>query len=402
MFERELQQIDGQRDRMLETVRLLADINSGSDHLDGLARVEAELVELLKQLTPDVRSIGLQPGTRMDSRGNVIPRPVGRAIVATKHAAAPIRVLLNIHYDTVFGVDHPFQRTELIDANTLRGPGVIDAKSGIVVILTALRALEQSDYAGKIGWEVLLNPDEEIGSPGSACLFAESAKRNHLALVYEPAFPDGILVDARKGSGTISAVVRGRAAHAGREPQTGRSAIVALAVLTIRLDSAQVGQEGITINCGRVEGGGPTNIVPDLAIGHFNVRAKTPQDQRVIEDIFTRAAEEVGRRDGITVALHGKFNFPPKPFDPRSAKLMDQILACGRELGLSLSHRPSGGASDGNRLAAAGVPVVDSLGPVGGELHSDREYLRIDSLTERAKLTALLLLKLAAGQILPP
>src|SRR6266496_5639432 len=132
MFERELRQIDQQGGEMLDLVRKLAEINSGSDNLAGLARVEAELIELLKRLTPDVRSIELPPGTRMDSRGNIVPRPLGRAIIASKHAAAPIRVLLNIHYDTVFGADHPFQRVGQIDANTLRGPGVADAKGGIV------------------------------------------------------------------------------------------------------------------------------------------------------------------------------------------------------------------------------------------------------------------------------
>src|SRR5439155_13748914 len=138
-------------------------------------------------------------------------------------------------------------------------------------------------------------------------------------------------------------------------------------------------------------------IVPDLAIGHFNVRATTAADQKLIDEIFAKAAEEVGKRDGITVTLHGSMNFPPKPLDPRSAVLLNHILACGRDLGLVLLHRPSGGASDGNKLAAAGLPAIDSLGPVGGDLHSDREYLRIDSLAERTKFTTLLLLKLASG-----
>ncbi len=362
--------------------------------------MEAELTAELKSLTNDVHKIDLPAAATIDSRGKTIERPLGRAILASTRPNAPLRALLNIHYDTVYGRDDPFQRVEMIDATTMRGPGVADAKGGIVTMLAALRALESSARAERIGWEVLLNSDEEIGSPGSAAVIAEAARRNHLALVFEPAFSDGALVDARKGSGTITAIVRGRAAHSGRDFAAGRSAIVALAILIIRLDAAQVGQSGITINCGGIEGGGATNIVPDLAIGRFNVRATTPDDQRLIDGIFAKAADEVRRRDGISVELHGGFNSPPKSFDPRSEKLMNHLIACGRELGMTLTHRPSGGVSDGNKIAAAaGIPVIDSLGPVGGDLHSDREFMRTDTLPQRAKLAALLMLKLAAGEI---
>jgi glutamate carboxypeptidase len=159
---------------------------------------------------------------------------------------------------------------------------------------------------------------------------------------------------------------------------------------------------GIVVNCGKVEGGGATNIVPELAIGRFNVRADSAEDQRAVEELFDAAAAQIGRRDGITVSLHGGFNSPPKPLDARSTGLMEAVITTGRALGLTLSHRPSGGTCDGNKLAAAGLPVVDSLGPVGGELHSDREYVRISSLAERAKLTALLLMKLAAQELNVP
>jgi glutamate carboxypeptidase len=310
---------------------------------------------------------------------------------------------LSIHYDTVYGPNHPFQRAEMIADDTLRGPGVIDAKGGIVVMLTALAALERTDFAKKIGWEILLNPDEEIGSPGSAALLREAAARNHVGLVFEPALRDGSLVGQRKGSGNLTAVVRGRAAHAGRDFAHGRSAILALADFIARADAAQKDMPpGVTISCGRIEGGGPTNIVPDLAIGRWNVRVTTAEEQHAVEQTFRAIANEVARRDGITVALHGGFSSPPKPLDPRSAHLMNAILTCAADLGLALTHAPSGGSCDGNKLAAAGLPVVDSLGPVGGDLHSEREFLRVSSLVERAKLTAFVLLKLACGDISLP
>jgi glutamate carboxypeptidase len=144
------------------------------------------------------------------------------------------------------------------------------------------------------------------------------------------------------------------------------------------------------------------NIVPDLAIARFNVRADTTDDKFWFEQFFHSVAAQLEQKEGIRVSLHGQFNSPPKPMDPRSAELMEEILACGRELGMALSVRPSGGTCDGNKLAAAGMPVVDSLGPVGGDLHSEREYVLLQSLIERGKLSALLLLKLAAGEVAPP
>ena len=268
-------------------------------------------------------------------------------------------------------------------------------------MLSALRALEESRVAENLGWEVLLNPDEEIGSPGSAGLLKEAVSRNHLGLVFEPAFADGALVGARKGSGTFTAVVRGRPAHAGRDFDKGRSAIIALAEMIRAL--APHPRPGLIINCGRIEGGGAVNIVPDLAIARFNVRADSADDKFWFEQFFHSVAAQLELKEGIRVSLHGQFHSPPKPMDPRSAELMEEILTCGRELGMTgLAVRPSGGTCDGNKLAAAGMPVVDSLGPVGGDLHSEREYVLLQSLIERANLSALLLLKLAAGEVASP
>jgi glutamate carboxypeptidase len=285
-----------------------------------------------------------------------------------------------------------------MDNQTLRGPGVVDAKGGLVVLLTALRALERSEVAHNVGWEVLLNTDEEIGSVGSAPLLHEAAKRNHVGLVFEPALPDGSLVGARKGSGNFTVVFRGRAAHAGRDFNLGRSAILSAAEFVTRLDAAQRDLPGVTINCGRIEGGGAVNVVPDLAIARFNIRVTHPQDQVAVEQRIAELAKQAGGREGIAVQIHGQFSSPPKPMDTRSARLFEAVESCGKQLGMNLEVHPSGGTCDGNRLAAAGLPVVDSLGPCGGHLHSEQEYLLIDSLPQRAKLTALLLLGIGAGE----
>ena len=182
--------------------------------------------------------------------------------------------------DTVFAADHAFQHYQYVDDNCVNGPGVADMKGGLLVMLTALQALELSPNATNLGWEVLINADEEIGSIGSAPLLHDSALRNHLGLIYEPSMPDGTLAGARKGSGNFSLLIRGKAAHAGREHHLGRNAIAALATAMTALDNLNQHSDNITVNLGRIVGGGAVNVVPDLAICHFNVRTVTHEDQQ--------------------------------------------------------------------------------------------------------------------------
>ena len=398
-----LDAIDARGPQLVTMLRRWAEINSGTYNLAGLEAMRAELREAFAPLGGEMSEVGVPPAKVVDSRGEEVETPLGKALVIRKRPEAPIRVLLNIHYDTVFGADSPFQRTEMVDADTLRGPGVVDANGGIVVMLAALEAFEASPWAKGIGWEVILNPDEEIGSVGSAALLKEAAARNHIGLVFEPAWADGSLVGERKGSGNYTVIVHGRAAHAGRDFEKGRNAIVVLAELVTKLSVPPA--PGVIINCGKIEGGSAaTNIVPDLAIARFNVRVGDATDLLAAQthfDLASRAAR-VRPRDGFTVSIDGGFTSPPKVLDDRSARLLGHIRDCARQLGMELNVVSSGGVSDGNKLAAAGLPVIDSLGPVGGELHSDREYVRVGSIAQRAKMTALLLMKLGYGEITVP
>jgi glutamate carboxypeptidase len=309
-------------------------------------------------------------------------------------------VLLVIHTDTVFGPDHPFQQVTRMDGNLLNGPGVADAKGGLAVLLTALEAFERSELASKLGWEVMLNPDEELGSPGSAPLLAEAARRSHLGLVFEPAHSDGTLVGERKGSGTFVVTVKGRAAHAGRDFHHGRNAVHAAAEVAVAVAERTGSVPGLTVNVGRIEGGGPSNVVPDRAAVHFNVRLPAHDNpERALADLRRTVAGVAGRRDGIVVEMRGSFTSPPRPMDLPTTRLYQQLADVGREIGLTLSWHTSGGVSDANKLAAAGLPTIDTLGPCGGNLHSEREFIQLDSLVPRAQLTALFLMKLAAGEV---
>ena len=159
-----------------------------------------------------------------------------------------------------------------LDDNRIQGPGVTDAKGGLLVMLKALEAFERSPWANELGWEALINPDEEIGSPGSKLLLEKAARTNDIGLVFEPSLSDGNLVGSRRGSGNFVVMVKGRAAHAGREPHIGRNAINALAEFVVQLNSLPPGALGLTLNVGYIEGGGPVNVVPDRAICKFNVR----------------------------------------------------------------------------------------------------------------------------------
>lgn len=396
-YARYLDTVDHDPDQTASLLSQWAGINSFSHNLPGLERMAALLEEPFRNLGADIHRVDL--GAR---GGHLVPEPgakalLGPALRIIKRPDAATRVLLSCHMDTVYPEDHTFQKCTRVDQNVLVGPGVADAKGGILVLLRALESFEQTPWAENLGWEVLINPDEEIGSPGSSRLFAEAAPAFHAGLVYEPCFPNGDLVGDRKGSGNFSVVVRGRAAHAGREPHLGRSAINALARFILQL--SEPSGDGVLINVGYIDGGGQVNVVADRATCRFNVRVMTLEDQQVFEEQLQGLIHELNRLDGISLKVEGGFTRPPKPLDDRNRRLLEYIGECAGEIGLRVAWRPTGGACDGNNLAAAGLPTVDSLGVQGGSLHSAEEYVLLNSVTERARLSALLLMKIAAGEI---
>lgn len=388
-------QIPAQRDELLR----LSNQNSGSYNAAGVNAIADRLEQIFAPLGAVAQRIELPKHAVTDDAGGKAEHSVGRALRLRKRPDAPLKIFLGGHMDTVFGVNHPFQRAHAVNDDTLNGPGVADLKGGLLVMHLALSALERSPWKDNIGWEVLFNPDEEIGSEGSAPLLKEAAARNHFGLVFEPSFPDGNLASARKGSGNFDVIVRGRAAHAGREPHLGRNAIRACAEVVAALDALNGARAGLTLNVGYVHGGGPTNIVPDLCIVKFNVRTSIAGDEGWLHEQLDRVLVEAHKRDGIKLELRGGFTRGPKVVTPRIEKLAGIIGDCGRALGLALEFKPTGGCCDGNNLAAAGLPNIDNLGVVGGEIHSDREFMRVPSIGERAQLSALLLMRLAAGEL---
>jgi glutamate carboxypeptidase len=393
--------IVAERDRMLQRVTDWANINTFSFNAAGLAKLTDILAGEFSNLGGEIQRHDLPPAESIDHRAQTVRTPLGQALSINKRPLAPLRILLNIHMDTVYPPGDPFQAVSKIENGKLCGPGVADAKGGIAVMLTALEAFERFAVTDRIGWQVLLNPDEEIGSPGSAELLAVAAKNHHFGLLFEPAIADGALVDRRRGSGNFSIIVRGRSAHAGRDFAKGRNAVLAAAQLALRLHSLNESGSGITVNVSAIDGGSPANVVPDLAVCRVNIRTTELQDEQRIRSSVNSLISELNSSDGISAELSGRFASAPKIPDDRTIRLLNAIVSCGDDLGLSLGRRPSGGASDGNKLAAAGLPNIDSLGVRGDQIHSPGEFLYTDSLVERAQLVGLLLLKLATGDIDP-
>lgn len=394
--------LDGKRQEMTERLRAWCAINSGSANLDGLARMRDAAQEAFEALGAEIGTVPSAPQSVVTPAGDIVERRLGDCLRIVKRPQAPVRVLLAGHMDTVFAADHSFQSDRLIDADTLNAPGGADMKGGILVMLYALMAVERSRFADRIGYEVVLNADEEIGSPGSAAILLEAGKRAQFAMAFEPAMPDGKLAGARKGSGNFSAIFSGRAAHAGRDHAAGRNAIVAAAEFVGALDRMTGKRRSLTVNVAKIDGGGPNNVVPDNAVVRFNVRVEESDDA----DWFMREAktlmDAVNAREGYRAHLHGSFGRPPKPMTPELEAFFRALKDCGVELGLDIGWKATGGVCDGNNIAAAGIPVIDTLGARGGDIHSSNEFVKLDSLEERAKLSALLLLRVAAGDIPNP
>jgi glutamate carboxypeptidase len=371
-------------------------INSGSYNLAGLEQMRVALRDNFYWLGVEIEEIELPPAQNINAKGEIVEISLGVALRMRKRPEANIQVFLGGHYDTVFDTAHHFQTPILLNDNVINGPGVADLKGGLVVMLKALEALERSPFAENIGYEILLNPDEEIGSVGSDFLLKVAANRNQIGLIYEPSLPDGTLVSERKGSGNFSIIVRGKAAHAGREHHLGRNAVVHAAKIAVHLSELSNG--GLTVNVAKIEGGGALNVVPDLAIIRFNVRVIDLTQQHFMLEKLQQIINDFADED-YKIELHGGFTRPAKVLNERHQHLWKAVSSTGEMLGLELKSKPSGGCCDGNNLSAYGLPNIDTLGVRGGNIHSDQEYILLDSLIERAQLSALLLMRIASGEI---
>lgn len=383
-------------DTMLREVQDWSAINTGTGNIEGLEKMAGVLADAFSTLPGDVEQVQPATVTAISAEGREYEKPHGKHIVLRVRPEAERRFVLTGHMDTVFPADHPFQEVKWLDDDTINGPGTADMKGGLNIILHALRTFETIEGSSRVGYDVMINSDEETGSLASRSLIEELARGKYAALTYEPsALPDGTLAHARGGTGNYSITITGRSAHAGRNPQDGRNAIVAASDLVLKIKGLEA--EDITVNPAKIEGGAANNVVPDLAILRFNIRPKSTDAMNRFDGELGAILKGIEVEHEVGIHRHGGVTRPPKPVDDRAQRLFDLVKACGAELGQQIGWKSTGGVCDGNNIAATGVPVVDTMGVRGGAIHSPDEFMIVSSLRERAALSALVLTKLSTG-----
>lgn len=295
-------------------------------------------------------------------------------------------VVLIGHVDTVYPCGTAVERPPRIDGDRLIGPGTSDMKAGL---LAAVYALEQliADGPLPLTVSVIINPDEEIGSPSSKQFMADISRQADAVLVLEAARANGGVVTSRKAIGVFHIDVHGRNAHAGADPDRGRNAIVELAHRIIAVHSLNGRIPGVTLNVGVVSGGTVSNVVPDHAWVQIDVRAPTQAAVAAITSSLHAVCQQTIILD-TTASLSGGFNHPPMERNQSTQRLYMLAQQAAAEIDIALPDMASGGASDANSLAALGIPVLDGLGPVGAGGHSPQEYLHIPTAMQRVALLA--------------
>ena len=386
-------------DSMVSRTVAWAKVNTGSWNTAGLTAFAPKLADAFSELDADVALEPSRPFETVTETGRTEMIETGPVLRVRARPEAPVQVVMSGHYDTVFP-DGTFTEVTDLGEGRLNGPGLADMKGGLCVMLEALKAFEAGALKDRVGYQIVVTPDEEIGNFASAHALTEAARSGALiGMTYEPAMETGAMSGGRKGSAVYDIVLHGRAAHAGRAKHEGRSAIAAAAELVVGLEALNANPHGVTVNVGKIEGGDAVNIVPALAVVRFGARAPDEAaatwTQSEIEALLKRAAAH----DGIHGHLHGGFYRPPKPRNAAQQALFDAVSGTGRALGLDITFEDTGGVCEGNNIFAAGVPTVDTLGVRGGRIHSAEEYVVTSSFAERASLSAFLLNRIADGRI---
>ena len=358
---------------MLKLIERLVNIDSGSTNKAGVDRVGKILIEEYKQMGFEIEI------KENDEYGNNI-------LIKHKEAINP-EILLIAHMDTVYPIGTAAERPFTIKNGLAYGPGVADMKASQVTLLYAMKYLHEKNEDILKNVIIILNGDEEVGSPTSRELIEEVSKNVKYALVMEPARKDGSVVSSRRGGGRYILHVHGKSAHSGVAPEEGRSAIEELAYKTIKLNHLTDHEQGISVSVGIVEGGDAVNMIPDSATGYVDVRVCSEEQSL---EIAKKIGEICSVPDvpGTTIQLEGGITRPPMELDKKNQMLLDIVKEVGNSFGLIVKDSHTGGGSDASFPSHLGVATIDGVGPIGGKLHNEGEYLEIDSLTERCFLLA--------------
>jgi len=352
----------------------LCAIDSFTYYKAGLDQVAALLGERMRGLGMDV-TIAEQATWGNDLLG--VLRGDGEGVL-----------LLLGHMDTVYPIGTAAERPIYVVGDKLLGPGVCDMKGCILLAMYALEALAAAHYRNFREIRFLCVSDEEINDRHCGELMRQASAGCRAAFVLEAARSNGDIVSARKGNAWYTLSARGRAAHAGVEPEKGRNAIIEIAYQTLQFQSLNGWREGITINAGEISGGTQPNVVPDQAEVEFDLRFLHPQDRLATEEQWRKLMQNQ-RVPGVELLLTMRPDYKePMAATPQSLALAEQAREIAGMLGFSINHVLTGGASDGSYTSRYGVPTLDGLGPIGGLDHSPDEYLLLSSVAPRAALLA--------------
>ena len=386
------------QDAMLARTIGWSKINTGSWNAAGLNTFAPLLVDAFGETEAVVELVKTAPIEKVDAKGVMQGFQSGPVFRATARPDAPNQIVMTGHYDTVFP-DGTFTEVTDLGGGKYNGPGLCDMKGGICVMLEALKALEAGPLKDQIGYRVVLSPDEETGNHASNDAIMAAARQAHIGLTFEPCMEDGSFSGARKGSAVWDVIFQGRSAHAGREPEKGRSALMAASEFALKIEALTDVRDGTTFNIGSIDGGDAVNVVPALCGVRLGARAPDGPSADWAQGEVDRILNEVLKRDGITAHTHGGFYRPPKPRNAAQNKLFGDVAETAKALGITINFKDTGGVCEGNNVFAAGTPNIDTLGVRGGRIHSAEEFMMADSLSERAGLATLILHRIADGRI---
>lgn len=370
------------REEWLKTLETLVNIDSGTGDRQGIMKVEDIAIEQLKSVGAEVKTINT-------------PR-AGRNILATVRGTGKGNILLLAHSDTVFpagtAAKHPFK----IVGSKAYGPGVMDDKGGILLGIEALRIIKTLKFQDfdTIGFSI--TPDEEKGSLASREFIKETAKKYDFALVLEFGSPEDKVTSWRKGIGYYGLEVKGRAAHAGAEPERGCNALLEAAHQILQLRNLNDSKKQTTVNFTVFQAGDRRNVIPDFAKVQADVRVLEAPEYVRLEKDFERLSKNklLPCTEIKVISERGRPPFPP---NPQTDALVKKAQAIYRTIGFQLGVEGSGGGTDGNYTASVGTATLDALGPVGGGAHGTDEYIDLDRIAPRIYLLTKLLMDLGAS-----
>lgn len=378
-----MEYVRGARDDFVSFLTRLAMAESPTHDPESQWPVQRILAEAFADLGYEVRRFGGR-----STGGHLLVRPRRRA------KGRPLQLLVG-HTDTVWPKGTLREMPVRVENGRLYGPGTVDMKGGLALMIFALRALRDLGVEPEVTPVALISSDEEIGSPESGPFVGRLSRRVSRALILEPALgEEGLLKTARKGVGHFDVTVRGRAAHAGLAPEDGASAIHELAHVILELEALNDPRRGTTVNVGVIDGGTTVNMVAPSASAGVDLRVSTSEDGRRLEEA-ARAIEP--RIPGVTLTIEGGIRVPPLERTPRNRLMWEQARSIGEELGLQLDETSVGGGSDGNTTSRF-TATLDGLGAVGDGAHAEHEHIVIDATLERGALLAGLLLAPVASE----